>query len=231
MSIRWRYEAVVMVICQVFVSLATAQPQEDDVRKAGWNKLLNGVQYGLPEHYSGLLTSLGKFKGNAKVHVVFDPKDRWNIEYKFVRDGREILSIQGHDQSAFAAEGDDLFFAHYQTSAAGCTIVAYDLNTGKQRWQTELHHEKPLGHSAYLNLVTLRISDKGEGEETSAGAAIVVTGMESYCDYVEVLDRRIGESLAIKNYRVGFAPPTPPEGAVGGEASEANPAEDTNRNQ
>jgi hypothetical protein len=200
------------------VNLGGAESKVDENRKAGWQKLLDGTQYQIPEYYSALLRSLGQFEGNAKVHVVFDPKDKWRIDYKFFRDDREVLSLRGHDQSAYAAKGNDLYFAEYSSASMGCTVVAYDLTTGKEQWRTKLHQAQPLGHSAYRNLVSVRISTKGEGGEAAGGAAIVITGKESYCDYVEVLDRKTGESLALKNYRVGFGRPSGGGGGFGGEA-------------
>jgi hypothetical protein len=147
---------------------------------------------------------------------VYDPKNKWRIDYTFFRDHREILSIRGHDQSAYAAKGNDLYFAEYSPDAAGCTVIAYDLATGKEQWRSKLHQAQPQGHSGYGNLVSVRISSKGEGGEEAEDSAIVIVGNESYCDYTEVLDRETGESLAIKNYRVGFEPPAPLGGVVGG---------------
>jgi hypothetical protein len=198
----------------ILVTAVQAKGEVDERRKAAWQTYLDGRQFLFPEDYSALIWSLREFDGNAKVHIVYDPKDKGKIEYKFFRDGREVLSVQGHAISGYAAAGNDLYFTNYSTSAAGCSVVAYDLATGKKQWKTALHQAQPGGHSAYGNIVFIRLSRNGEGGGPE-GSAIIVTGKESYCDYIEVLDRKTGESLAIKNYRVGFGPPGLQGGAVG----------------
>ncbi len=50
----------------------------------------------------------------------------------------------------------------------------------------------------------MRRSAKNEIESGVKGDAIIITGSESYCDYIEVLDAKTGKSLAIRNYRIGF---------------------------
>lgn len=209
--------STVFMVCLVPWQVTAAELLDFAARHDAWRKILEQRKFSFPEHYSGLLTSLRLFSADVKIHVIFDPKDKWWIEFKFVRDGQEILSLRGHDQSAFVSFEDSLYFAKYSPNAMGCRILAYNLTSGKKLWETELHHEKPHGHSGYANYVTMRLSYPREIEGEEDGAAIVITGMESYCDYVEVLDRQTGKSLAIKNYRTGFGPPPPAGGAFGGE--------------
>ena len=173
-------------------------------RKAAWLKLLDGGQYRIPDNYSGLLRSLGNFSADVNIHIIFDPKNKHRMDFKFVRDGGEILTVRGHEHSAFTSSENTLYFAKYQRDSTGCTVMAYDLASGKQLWQTELHQSQPKGHSGYRNFASIRISSEGEARGEKKGAAIVITGKESYVDYVEVLDRQTGDSLAIKEYRVGF---------------------------
>ena len=57
--------------------------------------------------------------------------------------------------------------------------------------------EKPEHHFKYSNRVSLTLSER----------TLVISGWEEYVDYIEILDRRTGISMAHKDYRVGFMPP------------------------
>jgi hypothetical protein len=126
------------------------------------------------------------------------------MEYRFVRDGRQVLSLKGHTGPAFTSHGNVLYFADFALSSTGCSVVAYNLTSGEELWRTRLSHEQPAGHSAYRNLVLIRMSREKEVMSETEGSAVIVTGQESYCDYIEVLDAKTGEMLALRNYRVGF---------------------------
>lgn len=206
--------AVGFIVCLMLVQSVVADPLDMTSRRDAWRKVLDHRKFESPDQYSGLLASLRQFTADCKIHVIYDPKNKRTLEFKFIHDGREILSLRGHAHSAFTSFDNTLYLAKYPSASAGCTVLAYDLASGKKLWQTDLHHAKPHGHSAYANYVTIRMSHAGEIKDGIAGAAIVITGMESYCDYVEVLDRQAGTSLAIKNYRTGFGPPPPAGGRV-----------------
>jgi hypothetical protein len=185
---------------------AQADTAELATRQNKWSTWLKGKQRDFTDNEIGLITSIERFRGDYQLHIVVDPKRRGMIEYRVVRDGRVILTLQGHFDSPLLIDGGHLYFADYSPASSGCAIEAYNLDTGNREWRTELHHERPGGHSAYSNNVTMGLNTKGLVKDESAGSAIIVMGSESYCDYMEILDRQTGESLAIKNYRVGKDP-------------------------
>jgi hypothetical protein len=195
---------VALYSCLLFGVDARAQSLPADAQREAWSQALKKQPYGFPDHYSGLLASLRQFSADAKVHVVFDPAKKWALEFHFARDQSEPLRLTGHDQSAFVTFENMLYFADYPPDSEGCNITAYDLATGKQLWKTALHQPRPMAHSGYRNLVAMRLSGAGEIKGGRDGDAIIVTGRESFCDYVEVLDRETGTSLAVKAYRQGF---------------------------
>jgi hypothetical protein len=116
-------------------------------------------------------------------------------DLKLSLDGRDDLFVNAHRGSVFRGEKDKLYFADFNLRTVGGLVAAYDLSTGKMLWRTRLRAGgRPELHSVYRNEVTMDLSPK----------YVTVTGKESYRDYVEVLDRKTGEVLAYKVYRMGF---------------------------
>jgi hypothetical protein len=195
-------------ILDSFALSALAAPTGDLAkRKLAWTNELNRMSFGTPNECCGLIDSLQQFHAQCEVCTVFDPRQGESLKYNFVQDGKTVVSLRGHIKSAFIGSGDRLYFADYPMDSFGCTVSAYDLHSGKKLWSTQLHGERPKGHSAYSNFVWMRMSDPNEAVGEANGAAIVVTGAESYCDYAEILDSETGASLALKIYRVGFGSP------------------------
>lgn len=206
-----QFPSITLVVFLMLSLSTTANPPELAERQEAWRNELEQRKFGWHDNYCGLVTSLQQFTADCEVHIIqrprnFRPSSRC-FEFRFVRDNREVVSLPGHFNSAFTSYQNNLFFAKYSTDTTGCTILAYDLTTGKKHWETNLRGPKPIGHSGYANRVTIRMSIAGEVKGESAGAAIVVNGAESYTDYIEVLDRQSGASLAVKNYRIGFGQP------------------------
>lgn len=190
-------------------------------RQEGWRKELDRREFGFLDNYNGLLYSLEHYDADPDIHIVFDADKKDTLEFRFVRDGKAALSLKGHGQTAFASFESILYFASYEPDGTGATLSAYDLKTGELVWETTLHHEKPRGHSGYSNLVSLRFSNRREVAGEDNEDSILVTRSESYCDYVEVVDRRTGISLAVKNYRVGFSKLTADGGWIEGKGQPA----------
>src|SRR5262249_29245779 len=145
----------------------------------------------------GVFYSLSQSAWDCKVHMVYPATWRRGLTFKFVRDGKEVLSIEGHTRSEFRAKNNVLYFADFLPSAAGCSVAAYDLKTGKKLWKTELNAAGCLDHSAYSNEVSMDLGLEEHG-------IVTITGREAYGDYIEVLDRKTGKVLAHKRYRTGF---------------------------
>jgi hypothetical protein len=184
---------------------SAAEPLPSAARKAAWQQFLEEQEYEFDQADAMFFQSLRDFKADAKVQITYDPERPRELEYSFVREGRAVVSYTGSIQSTFAGFGDKLYVARSSRAASGCTIKAYDLKSGEELWSTELHHARPGGHSGYRNLVTIWCSSGLEvKDEKEEGTAILIMGRESYCDYIEVLDPETGESLALKNFRVGF---------------------------
>jgi hypothetical protein len=112
-----------------------------------------------------------------------------SINIRTKQDHNLIYSLRGgHDSTVFTRWKDLLYIADYSPIATGCKVIALDLKTGKELWQSQLQGIGDTGHSKYLNLVNI---------ETD-GLRIIVTGNEVHGRYIEHLDRKSGKFLANK---------------------------------
>lgn len=211
--------AVIMLI-----SCGATAAQEDTTseasRRAAWQRELESKEFWFPDDAFGMAESLYQVDSACAVTIVSPArpgKQRGEaLEFRFAREEGATISVKGHLGSSFVSIGDRLFFAEFWSDVSGCHVSGYDLTTGERLWRSELKHAKPAGASGYANRVRIRQTYGDEGEGETDGSAIMITGRESYCDYVAVLDAATGEELALKNYRVGFgrlAEEAPDEGA------------------
>ncbi len=204
-----RYGAAVALIGLVAFngSMAAEPPDPLAAKKVKWQKQLEETKFQFAADQTGLMYSLSQYiQGNYKIHVIYEPNLWRNMTFKFERDGKEALTVSGHAHSVFRIDGNVLYFAHFPTNTAGCTVAAYDLAAGKELWKTQLNAVGFPPHSVYQNEVTLDWSGL-PGLDKEGEGSIKITGRESVGDYIEILDRTTGKVLAHKIYRSGFAVP------------------------
>jgi hypothetical protein len=127
----------------------------------------------------------------------------WQITFKFVKDGKELLVINGHTRSVFRTRNNVLFFAHFPVAGSGCVVSAHDLSTGKELWKTTLSAVGTPKHSMYSNEVTMGLSGTTGADGKDEGV-VSITGRGSFGDYIEIPDETTGKVLARKVYRRGF---------------------------
>ena len=108
------------------------------------------------------------------------------LTIKFVRDDKDVLLLAGHLRSVFRARGNILYFAEFSRHSSGCTVVAYDLSSGKKLWRSDLQAMGNPPHSKYRNRVNLELD----------GGVVRVRGYESFGSYVEIVDAKTGKTLA-----------------------------------
>ena len=202
-----RFRASIAAVAIAAASLTPAADAPDPLaaKKAAWEKVLGQMTFRFSESDAGVLFSLTQYGGDCKVHMVFDPKKWWRLTFQFERDGKDILTLDGHQGSVFRTVKNVLYFAHFPPGDCGCTVAAYDLTTGKKLWETKLNAVGTPLHSAYFNRVTMGLSSLPELDKEGEGI-VSITGRESFGDYVEILDRNSGKVLAHKVYRRGFGP-------------------------
>ena len=206
--------AVMFALLPIIAS--AGQPNVADplaAKKEEGQNSLEKAPFRFLESDANVLYSLSQYTGDCKVHIILDPKERWRLTFIFERDGKDILTVQGHPRTVFQTSKNVLFFAHFGTGTTGCKVKAYDLTTGKTLWETGFDPVGPPSHSMYSNRVTMGLSafPDPKKEEAGGAGAVVITGRESCGEYVVVLDSKTGQILAQRIYRKGYETPKQPK--------------------
>lgn len=98
--------------------------------------------------------------------------ERWRVEIdRAIGESAEMIERDGV-----------LYVALYHRIAAGCQVLAFDAETGAERWRADLFGVGPIAHSKYRNEVDLELRDD----------ALIVWGREAGGRYIEVLAREDG---------------------------------------
>jgi outer membrane protein assembly factor BamB len=118
--------------------------------------------------------TLDKTATTARTACVAGGHELWHVDesHAFVND------------AALVIDGTTLYSARYSDISTGCTLHAFDLTTGRERWVVRLEGLGPIGHSEYLNSVQIRVMS----------GRPVVFGWESSGRYIESRDPTTGAS-------------------------------------
>jgi hypothetical protein len=73
-----------------------------------------------------------------QIEMIRPPRESDRLTIHFVKDGKVRCSWGGHSQSAFVQSGKVLVYALYNPYSEGCTLVAVDLDGGKELWRSRL---------------------------------------------------------------------------------------------
>jgi len=191
------------------VDCAPADQPQLAARKNLWQEELEKRKYSFLKQDRGLISSLERYSASCQLQIIVsplkgNPQQKYRMTLRFVREGKELLTLPGHTESIFLTADEKLYVANVRDS--GCGVSAYDLTNGKELWTVaEVSQLSPLGASAYSNQVQMRLSRLNEVANEPEGAVIVVKGNEGIGDYITVLDRNTGTLLAHKIYRKGFS--------------------------
>ena len=175
------------------------QPDSPKERSQRLQSYLDDEEYRFRPMLASVDWSFGQYTGATRLQMIYDSK-RYGVTFRFGKDG-DLLELHGHDGTVFKEKDNVLYFAEFGHGHCGCTVDAYDLNTGKRLWKTPLQAVGFVPHSAYLNEVTLDLRTINPGNDDQA---VCITGHEGYGDYMEILDMKTGEILAHRVYRKGY---------------------------
>src|SRR4051812_14588861 len=118
--------ALAVVLSMASAPISAAEPETVAERKADWQKRLDELK--LPEK---LLTNPfqcvlpSHVKTDCSVHIIYGEKGDGpltELTFKFVRDGKEILSLSGHRRSVFGFWKNKLYFVKYGTGGNGALV-------------------------------------------------------------------------------------------------------------
>jgi hypothetical protein len=116
-----------------------------------------------------------------------DPGDGKGSTVSVRMGGKELFAYtpSSGDPSYFEV-GGVFYYADYHFGTYGCTLVAFDLLAGKELWRTNLKGIGPVRHSKYRNQVWIEPLYEG---------AVIVFGNEAAGKYIEIVDRKTGQTL------------------------------------
>jgi outer membrane protein assembly factor BamB len=120
------------------------------------------------------------------VELVHHAGDWLDLDIRILRGKQLVHQWRATPETPLVVQGDTLYYVVHHPIASGAGVVAIDLATGKQRWQTAVVGIGPQSHSKYRNQVALEVR----------GEIVIVQGAESHGRYVELLDRKTGKTLA-----------------------------------
>jgi len=127
--------------------------------------------------------------GTIECTFVYDDK-AYTARTSCSQGGRELWhKVEGRafvDDTAFAIDNGTLYSARHGDISSGCTLHAFDVQTGREKWTVSLTGLGPIAHSKYFNLVEARM----------IGGRIVVFGWEAAGRYIEARDPATGAMLA-----------------------------------
>jgi hypothetical protein len=169
--------------------ILAAEPKKDAARL---QKELNENPWRWNDSDEGIFYSMSQpATAEYQIELIRPPGGDDQLTIILIKKGKLAFSWQGHSRSVFTLEGKTLVYAQFQPSSPDCTLVAVDLNSGRELWRNDLQGvRKPVGSSVYENRVLLYASD----------GLISVLGNESRGNYVEIVDMKTGKTLAHKVY-------------------------------
>jgi hypothetical protein len=136
--------------------------------------------------------SVARYQGGYDLDFKWDSPERaFEATIRFCKDGKDVLVLKGHRGTQFAQQGSVLYYADFIAISSGCTVIAYDLERGKQLWKTNLKGLGPIGHSKYRNAVMLEVDRE----------VVTVVGKESAGKYLEYVDVKSGTTVGNRVFK------------------------------
>jgi hypothetical protein len=133
----------------------------------------------------GIRQALG---AKYSIVMISKPNDRYTLTFKVLHGKKEVYAWDGHVKSVFRIQEDRLYYARFSYSTSGGSVVAVDLSTGKELWDSPLQGIGLVQHSSYLNQMNLDANLK----------VVVVWGNESMGRYLEFKDVTTGKTVGHK---------------------------------
>jgi hypothetical protein len=130
---------------------------------------------------------------------VVQEKEYGPIKIRGKSDGKVIYSTERFSSYFVCTRWKQtIYIAAHSSIATGCTVIALDLNTGKELWKTRLcgTGPTPFMHSKYSNAINI---------ETD-GKRVIIFGKEDDGRYAECLDIVTGATLANQRFDIDPEP-------------------------
>jgi hypothetical protein len=176
------------------LTLAAPVPKTEP---ADWKAALKDREFDYPSQPHRALDSMVAAENAGLTAAFVIEEGHASGAFVLAKRGGPQVKVRAHRMTAAVVRGDSLYVTDYDTISSGCTVVAYNLATGKKAWAKELEGIGPIDHSKYRNYVAMSVERHPKIKDAFA---LVVTGWEAQGAYVEVIDLMTGEQLANKKF-------------------------------
>jgi hypothetical protein len=118
-------------------------------------------------------------------NVRLETTPRGGLTLSIVREGTTLYSWRGHPYSVFAIRNGRLYYTIFSPLGTGGSVVAVDLTTGKQLWETPLKALGIISHAPSVIRMNLSVIDE----------VVIVYGCEGPGRYIEIKLLTTGETV------------------------------------
>jgi hypothetical protein len=162
----------------------------------GWANEIESISWRWPKEEPNLFSSILDVPINTPYEVALIRRKRASVlpergdahpfEVRILRDRGLLFEAPAEASTVFKLVGNLLYYAEFSGMTFGCKVIAFDLDSKKQLWKTDLKAVGPIGHSIYSNRVSLKLE----------GGVLKVQGWETKGKYIEYLDVATGRTVA-----------------------------------
>jgi len=150
-----------------------------------YQKTADSANWGWEDDKASPFWGISQAGEKYTIVMVSRPNERHNLTFKVLHGEKVVYTWLGHVKSVFRIQEDRLYYARFSFSGTGGSVVAVDLTTGKELWNSPLQALGPIEHSSYLNQMNL-----------DANLEVVwVRGNESMGRYLEYKDVTTGKTV------------------------------------
>jgi hypothetical protein len=178
---------ILIVAFLVTSGVALSRIKAQDLSRSGidYQKTADSASWGWDNNKANPFWGITQAGVKYSVVMVSEPSDRESLTFKVFHGEKEVYSWGGHLNTVFRILEDRLYYARFHPSGSGGNVVAVDLSTGKELWESRLQGIGPVAHSAYENLMNLDANFE----------VVEVWGRESMGRYLEFKDVRTGKTV------------------------------------
>ena len=150
-----------------------------------YQKMADGARWGWQRGMTHPLGCISQCGYKYDIALLSKKDNRYSLDITVLLEARKVYAWRGHRHSVFRILDDSLYYAKFHPSSSGGHIVAVDLKTGKELWESPLEGIGPIQHSAYRTLLNL----------TANHDVVSVYGNESMGRYYEIKDAKTGKTV------------------------------------
>jgi hypothetical protein len=137
-------------------SCPAAEPKKDE---GFYQKVLDHALWSWSDDEAGIFYSMTQSGFGYQIELIRPPGGTDALTIRFMKDAKVICSWNGHPHSVFVQKDNTLVYALFYPSQQGCTLVAVNLDSGAERWRTNLQAIDTALHSGYNNLINMNAAD------------------------------------------------------------------------